>query len=473
MVSLLRSEGNDTADIEAKSAQGGLPENIANLLSAFANRPGGGTIILGLDENHGFAACGVYDVKAAQQGVVATARTALDPPVQVTTETDTIEGHQIIVVRVLEASPVSKPVRVKSSGQAYIRQYDGTYPLSDFEAQAFIASRSQPHYDREPVKEASMTDLDEMSVANFIRTRKTQSLVFSGWSDMDVLTHASVMTTKGAPTLAGLLSLGVFPQRFFPNLAIQASSWTGKARSSTSKVLDSAVIEGPIASMLDDAETWVARNTANAIVEGTGGNMYDEPQFPARAVRELVANALIHRDLGPYSRSKYVSLILEPGRLTITNPGGLFGVNVEALGHTDSSLRNGTLAAILMNVRSPSGERVIERLGSGIPAARDAMKRAELSPPQFFDTGISFTVRLFSTKQPGKTMNPGSAVPKNAATILALLRTAPSTAADLSQKSGLTIRQVRHALSSLISSGRATSNEAVRNVQYSAVAGMR
>ena len=468
MVSLLRSEGNDTADIEAKSAQGGLPENIANLLSAFANRPGGGTIILGLDENHGFAACGVYDAKAAQQGVVATARTALDPPVQVTTETDTIEDHQIIVVRVLEAPALSKPVRVKSSGQAYIRQYDGTYPLSDLEEQAFIALRSQPHYDREPVAEASIKDLDEIAVANFVRTRKTQSSVFAGWSEMEVLTHASVMATDSAPTLAGLLSLGVLPQRFFPNLAIQASSWMGKARSATSRVLDSAVIEGPIASMLDDAEAWVARNTANAIVEGTRGNMYDQPQFPARAVRELVANALIHRDLGPYSRSKYVSLVLEPGRLTISNPGGLFGVSVEALGHTDSSLRNGTLAAILMNVRSPSGERVIERLGSGIPAVRDAMRRAELPPPQFFDTGISFTVRLFSAKLPGKAANPGSAVPKNAATVLAHLESAALTATEISQKSGLTIRQVRHALSSLISSGLVVGDGAVRNVRYSA-----
>ena len=41
--------------------------SMASIVSAFANRPGGGTFILGLDEADGFTACGVYDAKAAQQ----------------------------------------------------------------------------------------------------------------------------------------------------------------------------------------------------------------------------------------------------------------------------------------------------------------------------------------------------------------------------------------------------------------------
>jgi hypothetical protein len=50
----LRRAGTDNLLVEAKSAAGGMPKSIANTMSAFANTPGGGTIILGLDEQAGF-----------------------------------------------------------------------------------------------------------------------------------------------------------------------------------------------------------------------------------------------------------------------------------------------------------------------------------------------------------------------------------------------------------------------------------
>jgi ATP-dependent DNA helicase RecG len=484
IVAKLRAEGSDTASVEVKSARGGLPESMPNLLSAFANQPGGGIIILGLDENQNFAPCGVYDLKAAQQSIASMARKAVDPPVRIATRTADFEGSQIVVITVLEAEPMHKPVRVIATEKSYFRQYDGTYPLSALEEQAFIAARSQTTYDRSTVPDSSMTDLDQLAVAAFVRAKQSQSSVFRQWDTEQILNHSGVIAGTGEATLAGLLALGTYPQQFFPNLAIQASSWSGQARRGSSSVLDTAVIEGPIASMLDDAEAWVARNTATAIVEQSDGDLYDSPAFPPRAVRELVANALIHRDLGPYATSRYISLTLEPGRLTITNPGGLFGVALEALGHTDSSLRNGTLASIMMSIRSPSGKRVIERLGSGIPSTREAMRRAQKPEPVFFDTGISFTAKLFSQPEPtpqSPTIHPTSRAthPTSRAThttsrairnetgILSALAHAPATVKDIARRCGLSPRQVRYALRSLIANGQITSQNTSRNILYS------
>lgn len=44
------SGGFDSTEIEVKAARGGLPQNLGQTLSAFANMPDGGTLILGVDE---------------------------------------------------------------------------------------------------------------------------------------------------------------------------------------------------------------------------------------------------------------------------------------------------------------------------------------------------------------------------------------------------------------------------------------
>jgi hypothetical protein len=59
MVADLRGEGSDTAEVEVKRASRGFPESVEPTLSAFANTPGGGIVIFGLDEDAGFTAAGV------------------------------------------------------------------------------------------------------------------------------------------------------------------------------------------------------------------------------------------------------------------------------------------------------------------------------------------------------------------------------------------------------------------------------
>ncbi|MEK6721747.1 MAG: hypothetical protein AABZ33_13920 [Chloroflexota bacterium] len=55
LVAQLRAAGGDRTSVEVKSAGGGLPQSLTETLSALANQPGGGLIILGLDEMRGFS----------------------------------------------------------------------------------------------------------------------------------------------------------------------------------------------------------------------------------------------------------------------------------------------------------------------------------------------------------------------------------------------------------------------------------
>jgi ATP-dependent DNA helicase RecG len=139
----------------------------------------------------------------------------------------------------------------------------------------------------------------------------------------------------------------------------------------------------------------VHRNTATTIRFGADGHGRDYEEIPLVAVRELVANALIHRDLSPHTHGKRVEIRLKNDRLFITNPGGLWGVSREQLGEPGGkSAVNEFLYELAKNVRTADNSRVIEGEGGGIREVRSALRLAGLQEPFFVDTGVQFGVTV-------------------------------------------------------------------------------
>jgi ATP-dependent DNA helicase RecG len=394
LIDSLRARGGDTTDVEVKSAAGGLPESLTASLSALANLPGGGTVILGIDERAGFRPVRLMDPQVLMQGLALKARSYL-PPVRLTISSETYGGHPIVVARVHECDPSVKPCRVASTGTGYLRGYDGDFELSDLEIQGFLSSRRPPHFDRGPVDGANTADLDPELVAAFVaavRDRDPRGLGRFA-DDRELLQRAGVTIQGGQPTVAGLLALGVHPQQFFPRFVIQASAEPRPDDPPGVRARNQTTITGAIPRMLDEALAWARRTFDTTIITRPDGSVHDEPGYPLVAFRELIANALVHRDLDHWSAGLAIEVRLRRDRLVITNPGGLFGITVDRLGKDAvTSARNAGLVAICQHVRTPDGgSRVIEALASGIPMINTALAEQGLPPAHFIDAGIRFT----------------------------------------------------------------------------------
>jgi len=453
MIHELRNAGGDTAHIEVKSALRGFPDSVMETLSAFANTPEGGEIIFGLDESEGFTATGVYDPQLCQQAVVNMARHGLLPAMAITTEIATLDGTTVVIAHVPEADRTLKPVKVRKSGLAYLRQYDGDYAISELEEQAFIADRGQPTFDEVPVERASITDLDATAVQKYLAERRLVSPTLAAMTDDDVLLRTGVIV-EGHPTVSGLLSLGIYPQQFFANLGIQASLLPAGGSRPETRAFDSASITGSIPTMLEEAVSWVYRTAGRSIVgNARTGAVTNKLAYPLIAVRELVANALIHRDLGPHALNQPITLQIQGNRLLISNPGGLFGLRLDSLGHTPSHLRNGRLAEMCQYVTTRGRERVVERLGTGIPAVRESLKEAGMNPPLFIDQGVRFVAIMLA--EPAGTARPSTS---SAIVQSTLASRGPLTTRQLCTLTGLTARQTTHALRQLVSMGQVTAS---------------
>lgn len=68
LVRTLQEKGSDLDDIEAKSAQGGIPGALWETISALANRPPGGVLLFGLDPGT-FYPTGIADLDQLQSDV--------------------------------------------------------------------------------------------------------------------------------------------------------------------------------------------------------------------------------------------------------------------------------------------------------------------------------------------------------------------------------------------------------------------
>lgn len=246
-----------------------------------------------------------------------------------------------------------------------------------------------------------MADLDRDLVSALLRRlRDTRGQLFTRATDDEVLRMMRVIidTAEGpAVTLGGLLALGKYPQQFLPQLDITFVAFpttTGEPLRDGTRFVDNLSIDGPIPTMVAETLGAMRRNMKRrSVVVGLGRE--DQWEYPEEAIREMVANALMHRDYHPLARGSQVRVELYPDRLEIRSPGGIFGP-IEAenlLAEPVSSSRNALLAKLLEDVEVPgSGRTVCENRGSGLLAAAAALRHAGLEPPTLRDSVREFQV---------------------------------------------------------------------------------
>lgn len=452
MVTALRAEGGDLPSIEVKAAAGGFPDSIVPTLCAFANRPGGGTLILGLDEAAGFTPVRLGDRRRLKASLASRARQSLDPPILVEISEGAVDGEAVVVAVVPELAPSQKPCRVIGGPHrgVWVRAWDGDYRASEVEIQGLLAGRGQPRFDSEPAPGATRGDLDPDLVDEFVSACRSGSEQLGRIRDRDeLLWRMGVLVGDDrVPSIAGVLALGAYPQQHLPALGLQAM--LVGADGGADRARDARRFDGPIPRIIADAVAWVARSSLTAIRTRPGGSVADVPTWPAEAVRELVANALIHRDLAPWSLGETALLRLDDERLVVRNPGGLYGLTVDRLGQIGvTSARNANLVRICQYVRLLDGTRAVEALASGIPTVLNAVTLAGLPAPVFDDDGLRFTAILRQDQITATKVAPGS----SGAAVLTALAVGPLDVERLAELTGLSPANIRKRLRELRDQG--------------------
>lgn len=410
-VSSARRIGSDVSNVEVKSAQYELPKNVTETLSAFANGSGS-VLVCGISEAGGFVPVEGFDAKRISDALAHMCSEKMEPPVRPDIDIVEFEGALVVVALIPETAPYLKPCYVKARGPydgTFVRMSDGDCRLSRYEVDRLMEDRAQPRHDAVVVEDAGLDEFDDELVAGFLlRERAMSPRVFADLSDEDALLTMGAIgaAADGSlhPTLAGLMALGRHPQRRFPRANVTFAVFPGTSKDCLAldgvRFLDSRTIIGPIPVMVAETLAAIRRNMKVAsYVEGAA--RVDAPDYPDIAIREAVANALMHRDYSPEGLGSQVQVNMFDDRLEVISPGGLYGsVTVDNIGRYGASAsRNQYLSRILESTPYPAAYPesgyVVENKGTGYAQMQAQLRACGHPSAEPMDSLSLFTLTVF------------------------------------------------------------------------------
>jgi ATP-dependent DNA helicase RecG len=240
------------------------------------------------------------------------------------------------------------------------------------------------HIDALPVRGATLSDIDMDRVERHIRTgRGVQSE-----SPLDYLRRQLGIVEVGgtrAPTLGGLLCFGKDPQRHLPHTGVSLTRYAG-AVANSQQVVDIRDLRGPLFELIDQADAYIWSQSNHGFRLDSGPRRTPFDQYPRTAIRELIVNAMAHRDYRV--TGSRVKIELFKNEIEWYSPGGLPpGITVENILKSQYT-RNPVLVGFLFDAG------YIEQRGMGLDTVAHVLREEQLPFPQMEDTGASFLIRI-------------------------------------------------------------------------------
>jgi ATP-dependent DNA helicase RecG len=351
---------------------------LADTLAAMANESGGLLLIgvAGIKPE----IIGVPDTQDAIDRVL-NAALMLDPPLIVPLpRTVTIGDQTVIAVQV----PRGMPHVYAHHGRYLRRQGSANEPVPPGDLRRLLIERGEISFEAQCPPEATLDEIDWDKAALYVKNLgasakpdSEQTLLWRGC--------LSKRDSTLRPTHAGLLLFGKDPQRFVRGAEITAVRFAGAVMGDTFSRQD---ITGTLPDQLRRAETFLIDHLRKDVALQDKMERRERYEYPLEAARELVVNAVAHRD---YSISgDGIRLYIFRGRMEVTSPGRLPGPVTIANIRDERFSRN----PIIVQVLSDMG--FIERLGYGVDRVIELMRQEDLRAPEFEETAGGFRVRLFN-----------------------------------------------------------------------------
>ncbi|MBO7101567.1 MAG: putative DNA binding domain-containing protein [Bacteroidales bacterium] len=344
-------------------------------ICGFANAQGA-VMYFGVNDDH--EVIGLENVDRLMEDIPNKIVTTMGIVVDVNLlERDGLEYIEVVV------EPSNIPINYK--GKYYYRSGSTMQELRGPALQQFVLKKMGRSWDDVTNDRASLNDIDRDAIDYFLRKGIDAQRIPEDQRNAptgEVLTSLRLMDDDGGLKNAAILLFGKRPQKFFPSVVFKI----GRFGRDDADLLFQDVIEGNILQMADRVMEILQAKYLISPVRFEGMQRYEKLEIPKEAMREILYNAIAHKD---YSGPD-IQMHVFDNHLEIWNEGELpMGYSQETLfGHHSSKPRNLNIA----NTFFKAG--FIDTWGRGYQKIRDDFVPAGIPMPKVenFCGGVRVTI---------------------------------------------------------------------------------
>ena len=254
-------------------------------VSGFANAQGG-TLYIGIDDNGNV--CGVDNAKALMEKIPNLIMQTTGILAEVNLHTDNGKEYLSVMVK-----PTSQPISYR--GKYYFRSGTTLQEMNGTALRDFLFDKVGITFESYPNEQATIGDIDRDAIDFFLRSAIAAGRISSDTlrdTSETVLRNLDLMTDDGKLKNAAVLLFGKQPQRFF----ISSRFRLGRFGRRPSDLIFQDEVEGNILQMADRV-IWLLRSKyLRTSIRYEGLHRVEDLEIPEPAMRELIYNAIVHRD---------------------------------------------------------------------------------------------------------------------------------------------------------------------------------
>jgi len=380
-------------ELDWKTALSGDKKRLSEHLSAFANQVGGGFFLFGVDDSGVKVGISLEDASEIINKFGNLGHDSLEPAVKIDHHLYEDDGKNLLLIFIEESK--SKPVHLRGKGIefSYIRTGCSTRKMNRVQlAQSLLSSKVERYEELDayttssPEEILSLLEYGEYfelldvpaptSTDKIIKELEKKKLVSFVGDQISITNLGVLLLAKDFGKFSG------FERRGLRIIIYSDTTRTNAERELTGKkgyaiafksMLDYIMQHLPASEVIKDAIRQEVK------------------VYPKIAIREIMANAIIHQDLHNTSINPKVEIF--PDRVEISNPGSLMpNLSVDRI-IDNAEPRNELLARTMYHLG------ICEDRGSGIDRALDAIEVYNLPPLKFEELPNIFKVTIYSPKE--------------------------------------------------------------------------
>ena len=345
----------------------------------FANA-NGGVIYIGKDDNG--KVVGISNYKKLMDEIPNKAKGLMGILVDVN-----LHDEKGLYYLEIITQPYAVPISLR--GRYYYRSGSTKQELIGSALTDYLLRKSGKTWDEVTEPTATLDDIDDDSLKSYIAASLHAGRIsdVEGLSKADLLAKLRLTDDNGNIKRAAIVLFGKNPAKFYNNCVVKI----GRFGKDSSDIRFQETEEGNIVHLLKEVLEQLNRKFFTRAISFEGMQRIEKGEYPVAALREMLLNALVHRN---YLGSSVVQMRMFDNHFNIWNEGELpAGISLDSLKRQHPSRPRNLLIA---DVCFKGG--YIDAWGSGTLKIISTCKEAGLPDPEIIEQDGGILVTLFKNK---------------------------------------------------------------------------